>query len=118
MRLVPDSGAHYEFQRDRRIRAEDIAKSDIYVLSDDDILPKAHEAIVQAEDCMRRHPQFGMLAFNHDGAILCPAGDGYRDGEVVETLNCGGLRLIRRGCIKQWPIQTRRWYDAEHCYAM
>lgn len=105
-----------EFQRERRMRAEEDARSDIYVCADDDCLITGEDQIIaRAKDIMDRHPQFAILSLWPVNATIyrwtpgikdlerCVDGSVYEDEEVIEHVSVGGIRFMRKGAMKEWP---------------
>lgn len=118
--LFPEQGKHWEFQRERRIIAEQKAKSPIYVLTDDDMEPLFY--FNKGVRIMNEHQDFGILSAWPENANINPwTPEGYKpfeDWDVMEHTDVGGLRFIRKGAIKHFPLQERIGYDREHCQAM
>lgn len=112
-------GSRY-FQRDRRMIAEHRATSSIYILTDDDMEPMFH--FNKAIKLMKQHPDFGMLSAFPDPAVIqrwtLEGYKPYEDEDVMEHIDVGGLRFIRKGIMKHWPEQKRSGYDREHCEEM
>lgn len=115
------------FQRNRRMRADELSHHPIYILSDDDafVLPNQTEGhiIRDALAIMNRHPEFAILAFWPVGFNLQrwqPANYAvYEDDEVLEHDSVGIVRMCRRGIVKEWPpIGDGPGYDAIHCQAV
>ena len=118
--LYPEQGKWWSFQRDRRIIAEQRAKSKIYILTDDDMEPLFY--FNKAVNTMREHPYFGILSAYPEPATInrwTPEDfTPFEDENVMEHTDVGGLRFIRKGAMGYWPEQTRVGYDREHCEAM
>jgi len=119
-----------EFQRDRRMIAEKKSTTEFYVLADDDCLLESMEPCLnKAVDIMQRHPGFAMLSWKPINADIISwrpipeenkslvGGDVFEDDEVAEHVSVGGIRLIRKGAMKDWPALTpnRPAYDNIHC---
>ena len=118
--LYPEQGHWWEFQKRRRIIAEQRAKSPIYVLADDDMEPLFY--FNKGVRIMGEHKDFGILsAWPENANINRWTPEGYtpfEDWDVMEHTDVGGLRFIRKGAIKFFPPQERTRYDREHCQAM
>jgi hypothetical protein len=119
--------SNYEFQKRRREYAEHMAKGEFYILADDDCLPPDNpkgvlSVTLQARAIMHSHPEYGMLSFMPANATIVEwTPEDYKtanDSQVMEHHSVGGLRIVRKGAIKNWPEQTLPSYDTEHCQAM
>lgn len=109
-----------DFQRQRRIVADELAKRDVYILADDDCIPHNIDKGIRA---LRSHPDFGILSLWPENAnIVRWTPEGYEiqeDLEVMEHYSVGGIRICRKGAmLKGWPQQSGLGYDAEHCDAL
>lgn len=93
-----------KFQGWRRQFAEDNAKTDLYIIADDDCMPLGANFIERAEDVMRRHPEFAVLGAT-DYALP------YSPDEVTEIGTAGGINVIRRGVIKVGEVVP--WTSAQ-----
>lgn len=100
--------------------AEKRAKSMIYILTDDDMEPLFD--IKQAAKLMLTRPWFGILSAMPENATIHRwTIEGYRvfeDSEIMEHIDVGGLRFIRKGACRLFKEQTRVGYDREHCFGM
>ena len=116
----------WEFQSLRRQWAELESESGIYIVADDDMEPSrtesAEEWIFKGVSILKRHLDFALLSPWLEETRLgpwTPAGyQPFKDEEVEEMHNSGGIRFIRKGAIGGWPPQARRGYDHEHCEAL
>jgi hypothetical protein len=123
-------GNELAFQRERRIAADEQATSDIYILADDDcLLGDPYPHLKPAVDIMQRHPEFAILSWLGVNFNIVPwtppdeetkylvGGTHYTDDEVMEHVNCGGIRLCRKGAMKEWPPMDDgvKTYDMIHC---
>jgi hypothetical protein len=112
---------NFDFQRLRRAYADAFAHNEIYLLVDDDV-----EAITDYQigiKALEEHPEFAIIsAFPSNCNISRWTPENYQvfeDLDVTEVNDVGGLRVIRRGCMKNgWPEQSRVGYDLEHCTAL
>ena len=124
--LQAEPGDSYYFQSERRKMAERLASTPIYILADDDMEPSRIEDparwLAEGVKILERHPGFGILSpLLEDTTLLPSTVDGrppYTDDDVFEVHNTGGIRFCRKGIVKEWPEQTRRGYDQEHCAAI
>lgn len=124
------NGQEIAFQRERRIAAEQQAESQFYVLSDDDcLLETCHPHLERAVEIMRDHPDFAMISWLPINCDIVPwnppeeewgdlvDGTVYDDDEIMEHVNVGGIRLIRKGAMLHWPDMDEgsKTYDQIHC---
>lgn len=112
-------------QRDRRIKADELSNSDIYVVTDDDCMPLGVDFIARGVAVMAAHPEFGVLAALNirsktlfDNGIPPYTGT-FIDEDVWECHAVGGIRFCRKGIIKEWPPSvTPGSYDCQHQEAL
>lgn len=112
-----------EFQKQRRIFAEEHASGKYYIVADDDCLPpEGNEWMSKACEIMDRYPQFAILSLWPRNAVIqrwTP-----EDYETVETedvaehFSVGNLRVCRKGALTEWPEQTEAGYDNTQCVAL
>lgn len=118
------STAHYreKFQSWRRINADEKSSGAVYVVADDDCLPQSEPFVELALGILAAHPDFGILSLWPMNCRInrwTPEGyTAFEDDEVMEHHSVGGIRFCRKGLIAEWPEQTGRGYDAEHCGAL
>lgn len=108
-------------QRERRILADREAKSDIYIVTDDDCIPLGLDFIERGVRVMEAHPQHGVLAalnirsdtlFKNGIAPYCGE---FIDDDVWDCHAVGGIRFCRKGAIKEWPASVSEGsYDMQH----
>ncbi len=116
----------YEFQRSRRIFADDHAESEIYVVADDDILLEADPVVGRGETLMKAYPDFAVLSLAEtkpDWKTWVPDWPEYKafhDEAVTEHVSVGGVRFCRRGAVKSWPPMDEgiKTYDHVHGQAV
>lgn len=133
--MEPDTNIHYltpfglkvaneEFQRFRRAWADQQAKSDVYVVTDDDCLLPAAPSLAAAASILRGHPEFALLSYCPVNADIFPwTPEGYQPFEnnaVMEHVSTGGIRVCRKGAVTEWPemLPGLRSYDAQHAEAV
>lgn len=107
----------YEFQRERRILADRMAISNIYIVTDDDCMPLGTDFIARGLAVMEAHPEFGILAaMNYINAKDTEPYTGkFIDDDVWECHAVGGIRFCRKGIIKDWPASVSPGsYDCQH----
>ncbi len=108
-----------EFQRLRRIYAEENTTSNQYAVADDDcfLLPDFNPQ--SCIDIMKRHPEFASISLKH---MNCNWSDWSPDGyvpqitsSVAEHYAAGGIRFCQKGYITHWkPIGDGPGYDTLH----
>lgn len=96
---VPEDG--YEVKR--RAWADNLAKTDIYLLIDLCCVPAMPQLIQTIES---RFKKLGM------------AGLTLRDGNPDNNSYPSGVRVCRKGVIEKWPAQVTENYDQEHAEAI
>lgn len=110
-----------EYNRQRRVHADAVAVTPIYILTDDDMLPPS-DIVVQGLTTMMRHPDFAILSAWPDPATInrwTPEGyRPYEDDEVMEHVSVGGLRFCRKGPLNEWPLADGSGYDMEQAQAL
>lgn len=108
-----------EFNRERRIWAERHAKGAIYVVVDDDCMPTSQDCIETGVQALTCHPTFAIIsAFPANCHISRWTPEGYspwEDLDVMEHINVGGLRFMRRGAMTEWPMADGPAYDDTQC---
>ena len=112
-------GPYDASERERRYLAEEMAKSPIYILADDDILPLEKECATWGSQSLEKHPQFGKVCLFTIPDNPVKTEGGFGDRHLFEVHGCGGVRFIRKGIVQRWaPIATAgsmEGYDAPHC---
>jgi hypothetical protein len=98
------------FQRQRRVDADRLSESDIYVVADDDCLPMRPEPFVEAAvKIMRRHEDFAVISVaptGHDFERWTPEASYWKvrhTEDVGEEVSVGQIRFCRKGAMKEWP---------------
>jgi len=118
--LVPGMG-NSSFQSERRQLADAFC-NETYVVADDDCFPQAAPFADAARRILEAHPSFGILSLRPTNFKINPwrpeGYEPYEDEEVFEHVSVGGIRFCRPGCLEEWPPQTRKGYDTEHCEAL
>lgn len=104
-------------ERRRFLFAERLVRSDVYVVSDDDLIPVGDDWLQRALTIMRQKTDYGMLclldADQTDHVVARPGKE--ETEEIIETGSGGGIRLIRRGAIKSFPGYRGYYgYDGAH----
>lgn len=110
-----------QMQRDRRIKADELARSEIYIVTDDDCMPIGADFIARGLAVMEAHPDFGILAamnyWNRNDSV--PYTGRFIDADVWECHAVGGIRFCRKGIIKEWPESVNPGsYDCQHHEAL
>jgi hypothetical protein len=106
-----------EFNRLRRVVAEEKAKNDFYILTDDDCIPIVpfNECVKRATEIMVKRRDFTILSFWPVEASIerwRPEGyEVYEDLDVMEHVSVGGLRFVRKNGQLDLPTSYDRGYD-------
>jgi hypothetical protein len=87
-----------EFQGIRRAIAESKAKSDIYILAEDDCMPLGKRFLDAGLSLMAAYPRYGVLAPTVLNGVYEGAAYKY-DGDVIEANSAGGINFTRKGII-------------------
>ena len=103
-------------QRQRRIEADERSVSDLYIVADDDCLPIGLDFIPCVLHLAREFPAYGIFSPEMVREKRSRTTTG--TSQVFRWRGVGGLRICRKGIIKDWPDQTRKGYDDEHCEAI
>ncbi len=106
----------------RFLLAEVYARSEIYLFSDDDILPLTPNWLGSGLEIMRSHPGFGMLVTKTDPGEWA-YDHGFIDKEVKSIIKGGGLFFIRRDIRTApyrvpWIFNPNSADDWEYCEAI
>jgi len=90
-------------------QAERMAKSDPYIICNDDNLPYGQDFVSKGLAIMERNPEFGCVS----GVVV--NGDQYKmDGpEITETHAVGGLVFLRKGLVTEFPPLEDPSWDLE-----
>lgn len=111
-----------EFQRTRRVWAEQMARSPIYVIADDDSLLPKEPIVAHMLRLMEQYPQFAMLSVLPSNAHIerwTEKPDAYWDAEIMEHVSVGQVRFCRKGIVKDWPpMGAGPGYDLIHAEAI
>lgn len=91
-----------EFQSWRRKHAEELARTECYILADDDCMPLGKRFLERSEDLMRRYPDYAILGTEDYCAPYGPT-------EIYETTTGGGINVIRKGVIEVPAFNGQTW---------
>lgn len=104
-----------DFQRTRRMYADEHADSAIYILADDDCLPQAKPFAEDAARVLDYYTEFRILSLRPVNAHIQPWTPEeyapYRDTSVMEHVSVGGIRFCRKFVNAFWPPQHGFGYD-------
>ncbi len=109
-----------EFQRRRRIYADQHAKAPIYICADDDALLPANFDIAAMVRLLESRMDFAVLSPLPLNATIQPWTPEYYkpvfDDDVMEHTSAGQVRFCRKGVIPRWPEMYAGppAYDAIH----
>lgn len=110
-----------DFNLMRRVYADLAARTPIYILTDDDILPVDMNSIPEAVAILEGNPEFCQLSYRPVEATFQRwTPEQYRpiyDVDVEEHVSVGGLRVCRKGVLQRWPKMTGPGYDREYADA-
>lgn len=71
---------------------------------------------------MSKYPQFAIISLTPSNATINPwTPEGYTPtlaDDIMEHFSVGGIRLCRKGVVRDWPMQDGRGYDALHARAI
>lgn len=97
------------FATDSLACAEQLAKSDTYIIANDDALIYGQDFVENGLKVMENHPDFGVVS----GAVV--NGDQFQfDGpEVTEIHAVGGLVFLRKGLVTEFPPLEDAYWDLE-----
>lgn len=106
-------------QRERRIRADEMADSDIYIITGDDLFPEYGFDVNYGVSVLRTHPEFAFLgAWPCNETIHRWTPEEYEpieDDEVMEHISVGSIGFTRKGVMGEWPpMGESRGYDRIH----
>lgn len=102
----------------RFLLAEALAQSELYILSDNDLIPYTQYWLAKMLEVGRSHPQFGYIVARMRHCDF--SGDsGFEDADVRSIQKGGGLALVRRDA-RTAPFKVPFIYDPtnadDHCY--
>ena len=109
------------FQRERRIIAEELARTKYYLSTSDDVLPDVTTFDTsKAQAIMESHPKFAILAcwpLNETINRWTPNNyEVFEDDDVMEHYSVGTISFIRKGAMLDWPkMGEGRGYDSIQC---
>lgn len=112
-----------EFQKARRTHADEHSDGPYYIVADDDCMPYMERVDLSLiESTMDMYPEFAILSMWPDNAIIqkwtpedyVP----YADSMVEEHVSVGGIRVCRKGLLKDWPELVGNAYDMAQCEAV
>jgi hypothetical protein len=114
-------GLEMPFQQARRMYADEMSASGIYVVADDDCLLTCDPTLLPVVEIMEQNPNIGILALKHGVLPMVradvPADQLYQNDDVIESHAVGGVRFCRKGIIEEWPdINPKNpyQYDSQH----
>jgi hypothetical protein len=78
----------------RYFECEKQAQTDVYIFSEDNVLPITRNTVKELLEVFERYPDYGILGLNEQGTE-------YRSNkEVLERESVKGLQVIRKGILK------------------
>lgn len=89
--------------------AEKFAKSDPYIICNDDNLPYGQDFVAKGLDIMARHPEYGVIS-----GVVTNGHEPYdTENEVHEIHAVGGLVFLRKGLVTEFPPLEDCFWDGE-----
>lgn len=89
--------------------AEQLAESDPYIISNDDVLIYGLDFVQNGLRMMETHPDFGIIS-----GVVTNGHEQYSSEEDVHEIHAvGGLVFLRKGLMKQWPPLEDGYWDVE-----
>jgi len=92
-------------------QAEELAKSDPYIICNDDNLPYGQDFVSNGLDIMNRYPDYGVIS----GVVVNGEGSEFEMNgpEVKEIHAVGGLVFLRKGLVTNFPQLEDCFWDGE-----
>lgn len=94
---------------ERYFEAERLARTDIYIVCDNDILLPRSDTLNKLVEIMQKHPELSQLGLGWKKDMQDESTSSWRVGtisdDVWEFLSCGGCMAIRKGTIKDLDIK-------------
>jgi hypothetical protein len=89
--------------------AEGVAKSDPYIICNDDNLPYGQDFVEKGLDIMARYSEYGVIS-----GVVTNGHEPYdTETEVHEIHAVGGLVFLRKGLVTEFPPLEDRFWDGE-----
>jgi hypothetical protein len=91
--------------------AEQFAKSDPYIICNDDNLPYGQDFVAKGLDIMARYPEYGVIS-----GVVTNGHEPYdTENEVHEIHAVGGLVFLRKGLVTEFPpLEDCHWDIERH----
>lgn len=104
-----------EFNRERRIMADRLAKGD-HIVTDDDAIPQCD--VLKAFELFKKYRQFGTISLRPENCTIYPWTEiqAFEDDEVMEHVSVGVIRFCQKGM--PFPPSDRLGYDRTHADAI
>lgn len=101
-----------KFWQSSKALAESLAKSDVYVVLDDDHLPIGKDWLSKGLRAMKHNPEYGCMSSWSINGEVHPPTMVFTDDEYVWEEGCTGTPyFIRKGILKQLPDGPLKSYD-------
>ena len=101
----------------RYLAAENSAKTDYYILSDDDVIPMHPDTMINILEAIKSKPEIGMLGLAYQRLLRKnDLGNKFKSdlgGGIYETESVKGIRVIKKGIL---PIDKSDWEDLRNDY--
>lgn len=99
---------------ERYFECERLAKTDIYIMCDDDIIPAYQDTLSRLIDIMHDNKEYSQIGLAWRPDMQAEKGNSWTlttDGRLWEMDHCGGCVAIRKG-----TIIIDKEYDEDMCY--
>jgi len=95
---------------ERYFECERLAKTEFYVLCDNDIIPATHDTLVQAIQILKNNPGYSQIGLGWRQDMSAEEGSSWikdrTNPNLWEMDHCGGCMVIRKGTIKDLGIRS------------
>ena len=103
LRLVRPPYSDLDFRIRRRQVCEELSRTPVYLVADDDVLPFDDEFALKGLEIMERNPSFGMVMLRPKWVEVNDVAWGENPDIAERGSEVGGLYLIRKGLVTSWP---------------
>lgn len=88
---------------ERYFKAEELSTTDIYIFSDDDIIPSEINGVSRLVQCLKENPSYGMIGMSWKPNLTCEEMGKWcyrKESEhLLEVDHVGGIMAIRKGIL-------------------
>lgn len=111
--------AHLDFAREARQKAFTCPGTDIFILTDNDILPFSAKHIDNGLQVLIDNPQFAILSLWPEPhtfrSIELDGREAINNEDILETYSVGAMRFCRKIPSLVAPFDSRKGYDGVFC---